>query len=131
MEFARETLEGQGVFTPLVALAKREEELFLPGREESLRLGAEDPGLRLLQQVRDEAHRFAVTSHRTRRDRLLRKSRLEDIPGIGRAKAAQLLSRYGSARAIERMDPEELARTPGIGPKLAGRILSALKEEHR
>lgn len=131
LAFAREILRELGISLPLVALAKREEELFLPDREEPLRLGAEDPGLRLLQQVRDEAHRFAVTSHRTRRDRLLRKSRLEDIPGIGRTKAAQLLSRYGSARAIERMDPEELARTPGIGPKLAGRILSALKEEHR
>ena len=131
LEFARETLEGQGVFTPLVALAKREEELFLPGRANPLRLPREDLALRLLQQVRDEAHRFAVTSHRSRRDRLLRASRLESIPGIGKGKAAQLLSRFGSAKAIARMAPEDLARTPGIGTVLAQRILTALKEEQR
>ena len=127
LEFAKRGLDGLGLGSvPVVALAEREEELFVPWRRESIRLSASDPGLLLLQRVRDEAHRYAITSHRKRRDKKFTRSTLEDIPGIGKNKTAQLLSRFGSMRAIAGLKPQELETVPGIGPVLAERIISAL-----
>ncbi|MDR3332051.1 MAG: excinuclease ABC subunit UvrC [Synergistaceae bacterium] len=127
LDFARRALVGLGLgSTATVALAKREEEIFIPGRHEPIRLGLNDPGLKLLQRVRDEAHRFAITSHRRKRDKKFSKSALEDIPGMGKNRVSQLLSRFGSIRAIAGLHQDELASVPGIGPVLAERILSAL-----
>ncbi|MDR2780083.1 MAG: excinuclease ABC subunit UvrC [Synergistaceae bacterium] len=127
LEFARAALVSLGLDSiPAVALAKRNEEIFLPGQNEPLRLGLDDPGLKLLQRVRDEAHRFAITSHRAARNKKFSKSALEDIPGMGKNRVAQLLSRFGSIRAIARLSEEEIASVPEVGPILAKRISKAL-----
>ena len=127
LDFARKALHALGLDqVATVALAKREEELFVPGRPEPIRLDLHDPGLRLLQRVRDESHRFAVSSHRKKREKKFSKSTLEDIPGMGKNKVAQLLSRFGSVRAIAKLDEKELSTIPGVGPVLAARILKAL-----
>ena len=132
LEFAQRALgELRLSSIPIVALAEREEEIFVPGRSESIRLDSSDPGLLLLQRVRDEAHRYAVTSHRKRRDKKFTRSTLEDIPGIGKNRTAQLLSRFGSLRAIAELKPGELETVPGIGSVLAGRIISALDLEEK
>lgn len=127
LDFARRALVDLGLGEiAIVSLAKREEEIFTPDRKKSIRLDLSDPGLRLLQRVRDEAHRYAITSHRKRRDKKFSKSALEEIPGIGKNRVAQLLSRFGSVRGIAKLRPEELAAVPGVGPILAERILRAL-----
>lgn len=130
LDFARKALDSLGLGSiATVALAKREEELFVPNRKEPIRLDLSDPGLRLLQRVRDEAHRYAITSHRKRRDKKFTRSALEDIPGIGKNRMAQLLTRFGSLRAIAKLEPHELASVPGVGPVLAERIIQALEAD--
>src|ERR1019366_9535930 len=84
----------------VVSLAKRIEELFLPGRRSPLLLEHSSPALQLLQRVRDEAHRFAVTHHRTRRDRAMTSSLLDELPGVGPARKRALLAHFGSPEAI-------------------------------
>jgi excinuclease ABC subunit C len=127
LEFAMSALGSLGLSKiPVVSLAKREEEIFIPDTKEPISLGLDDPGLQLLQRVRDESHRFAITSHRNARDKKFSRSALEDIPGMGKNRVAQLLSRYGSIRAIARLAPVELASVPGVGPVLAERVLKAL-----
>lgn len=127
LDFACRALGALGLGDiPVVALAKREEEIYTPGEKTPIKLDLADLGLRLLQRVRDEAHRFAVTSHRKRRNRKFTRSTLEDIPGIGKNRASQLLSRFGGMEAICSLTERELAAVPGVGPVLAGRIVSAL-----
>ena len=111
-------------------LAKEEELIYHNAGEDPLRLDFSDSALRLLQRIRDESHRFAVESHRSSRSSRLRRSALEDIPGIGKHRAAQLLGKFGSARNIASLSPLELMSAPGIGPAMAERILSALKENY-
>lgn len=105
---------------PVVGLAEREEELYLPGRAEPLRLPARDPGLQLLQRLRDEAHRFAITRHRRRRSREALASRLDEVPGIGPRRRQRLLREFGSAAGVAAASEAELARS--VGPALAGRL---------
>jgi excinuclease ABC subunit C len=129
LDFAMRALDSLGLGSiPTVALAKREEELYLPGRGEPMRLGLDDAGLNLLRRVRDESHRFAITTHRAKRDKKFSRSALEDIPGLGRNRVAQLLSRFGSVRAIAKLSRDELASVPGVGQVLAERVISALSE---
>ncbi len=126
---ARTALEQEGLDgVPLVGLAKREEEIILPGRRESLRLPRQDEGLKLLIRVRDEAHRFAVTFHRARRGRAALVSRLDGVPGVGSTRKRELLSAFGSVEAVEQASAEELSRVPGIGRATAERILEALRK---
>jgi excinuclease ABC subunit C len=103
----------------VVALAKRIEELFLPGRRAPLVLDHSTPALQLLQRVRDEAHRFAVTHHRTRRDRAMTSSLLDELPGVGPARKRALLTHFGSPEAVVAASSEELQAVPGLPAKVA------------
>lgn len=109
------------------ALAKREEEVFLPGRSAPVTLGRRDRALHLLQRLRDEAHRFAISYNRKLRSRRTLRSQLGEIPGVGPGRQQALLSRFGSVKAIREAEAEELARVPGIGQAMALRILTYLR----
>jgi excinuclease ABC subunit C len=113
----------------VVALAKREEEIFIPGRTEPIRLGRRDPALRLLQQIRNEAHRFAVEYNRKLRSRRTIRSALGDIPGIGPARQRDLLTRFGSIDGVRAAGEKAIARLPGFSDVLARRIISYLEQE--
>ncbi|HYM45332.1 MAG TPA: excinuclease ABC subunit UvrC [Solirubrobacteraceae bacterium] len=108
----------------VVSLAKRIEEIFLPGRRSPLVLDHSTPELQLLQRVRDEAHRFALTHHRMRRDRAMKSSLLDDLPGIGPARKRALLTYFGSPEAVARASREQLQTVPGLPAKI-GRELYA------
>jgi len=113
---------------PIASLAKREEEVFLPDRAEPLRLPRRSPGLRLLQRVRDEAHRFAVTYSRKRRQQRTITSELLAIPGVGSARRRALLERFGSLAGVRSATAQEIAALPGFSWRLAERILQRLSE---
>jgi excinuclease ABC subunit C len=111
---------------PLISLAKREEEIFVWGREEPLKLSRRSPGLRLLQQARDEAHRFAVTYNRKRRTMRTVTSELLKVPGIGPVKRRQLLKEFGSVQGVRDAGPEAIARLPGFNAERARKLLESL-----
>jgi excinuclease ABC subunit C len=111
---------------PVASLAKQEEEIFVPGRHQSILLPRQSQGLYLVQRIRDEAHRFAITAHRKRRDKAGIASRLDAVPGIGPAKRKALLIRFGSVDEIMKASTEELAKVPGITPGLAEAIRAYL-----
>ena len=111
---------------PLVGLAEENEELFLPGRGEPIRLPLEDRALSLLRYIRDEAHRFAVTYHRTLRQKKLTGSALDRIKGIGPRRKKALLTRFGSIKKIKEAGLEELMTVEGITEDLARAILEEL-----
>jgi excinuclease ABC subunit C len=104
---------------PVAALAKQQEELFTPGAASSILLPRQSQGLYLIQRVRDEAHRFAITAHRKRRDKAGIASRLDSIPGIGPARRKALLTRFGSLDGIRAASLDELRSVPGINESLA------------
>jgi excinuclease ABC subunit C len=110
---------------PVVGLAKQEEELFFPGRDQSLLLPRHSQGLYMVQRIRDEAHRFAITTHRRRRTREGLASRLEKVKGIGPGRRKALLDRFGSIERIMDAAIEELTDIPGITEEIA----AALKEQ--
>jgi excinuclease ABC subunit C len=114
---ALEPFRARGVL--VISLAKRIEEVFIPGRPAPLRLAHDTPELQLLQRVRDEAHRFAITHHRIRRDRAMTASILDELPGVGPARKRALLSHFGSPEAILAASREELEAVPGLPGKLA------------
>jgi excinuclease ABC subunit C len=103
----------------VIALAKRIEEVFVPGRRAPLLLDHSTPELQLLQRIRDEAHRFAITHHRSRRDRAMKGSLLDDLPGIGPARKRALLAYFGSPEAVAAASNEELQAVPGLPAKVA------------
>ena len=111
---------------PLVSLAKREEEIFIRGREEPLKLSRRSPALRLLQQARDEAHRFAVTYNRKRRSMRTVTSELLKVPGIGPVKRRQLLKEFGSVQGVREAGEEAIAKLPGFNPERARQLLESL-----
>jgi excinuclease ABC subunit C len=102
----------------IISLAKRIEEVFIPGRAAPLRLAHDTPELQLLQRVRDEAHRFAITHHRIRRDRAMTASILDELPGVGPARKRALLNHFGSPDAILAASRQELESVPGVPGKL-------------
>ena len=110
----------------VISLAKRVEEVFIPGRAAPLRLAHETPELQLLQRVRDEAHRFAITHHRSRRDRAMTSSILDELPGVGPARKRALLKHFGSPDAILAASREELEAVPGVPGKLAREVYREL-----
>ena len=111
---------------PIISLAKRLEEVYLPGRSDPVTIPRSSPALLLLKQIRDEAHRFAITYNRKVRTKRVIKSALDDIPGIGPAKRELLLKTFGSVKRIREASVEQLTAVKGITPKLAERIAEHL-----
>jgi excinuclease ABC subunit C len=110
----------------VVSLAKRIEEVFVPGRRAPLVLAHDTPELQLLQRVRDEAHRFAITHHRVRRDRAMTASILDDLPGVGPARKRTLLNHFGSPEAVLAATREQLEAVPGLPGKTARELYAHL-----
>jgi excinuclease ABC subunit C len=111
---------------PLISLAKREEEVFMWGRTEPLKLSRRSPALRLLQQARDEAHRFAVTYNRKRRSMRTVTSELLRVPGIGPVKRRRLLQEFGSVQGVREAGEEAIAKLPGFNAERARKLLESL-----
>jgi len=111
---------------PIVSLAKENEELFLPRISDPVVLPRDSQALFLVQRVRDEAHRFAVTFHRQKRSKATFQSRLDEIPGVGPKRKQALLRQFGSLKAIKEADAEALATVPGISRVVAEQIKAAL-----
>jgi excinuclease ABC subunit C len=107
-------------------LAKRLEEVWLPGEDGPVILPRSSEGLYLLQRVRDEAHRFAITYHRAKRAAALTASELDAVPGLGPARRATLLRQFGSLRKLTAATAEQIAQTPGFGTRTADAVYSAL-----
>ncbi len=124
---ALEELGSSGI--ALCGLAKRMEEVWLPGDGTPLILPRTSEGLYLLQRIRDEAHRFAITFHRSRRSKLMLDSLLDEIPNLGQVRRSALLERFGSVAAIRRASAEEIAAVPGIGESTASIVVSHLSRE--
>jgi excinuclease ABC subunit C len=110
----------------VIALAKREEEVFVPGRPDPIALDASSPGLHLLQRVRDEAHRFALGFHRQRRETKARESILDALPGVGPARKRALIRHFGSPERLLAASSDELESVPGVPAKTGRRIYAAL-----
>ena len=123
LSFARSAMLSVGFDIPILGLAKRLEEVFLPDQEESILLPRKSPALHLIQRVRDEAHRFCITYHRNLRQNAGMRSVLDEIPGIGPVKRKALLKSFKTIRAIREASPEALCQVPGIGPEQANTIL--------
>ncbi len=120
-------LEEVGVVdVAVVGLAKRLEEVWVPGEEHPVVMPRTSEGLYLLQRLRDEAHRFAITFHRQRRSRAMTSSALDGIPGLGEKRRKALLTHFGSVKRMRAADAEELAAVPGIGPALAALLAAEL-----
>jgi excinuclease ABC subunit C len=115
----------------VVSLAKRIEEVFRPGSSTPVVLAHDTAELQLLQRVRDEAHRFAITHHRQRRDRAMTESIMDDLPGIGPARKRALLQHFGSPDAVLAAGREELERVPGLPPKVARDLYAHLNRTGR
>jgi excinuclease ABC subunit C len=124
---ASDSVKRAGQTVPVVALAKRVEELFVPGSEEPVPIPANSPAKLLLMRIRDEAHRFAVGYHRNLRAKGQTRSALDGIPGLGEKKASALLRRFSSVAGIRAASEDELRQVEGIGPRLAQRIKQALQ----
>jgi excinuclease ABC subunit C len=115
----------------VIALAKRIEEVFVPGRVDPILLPASSPGLQLLQRIRDEAHRFAITFHRQRRDAAARGSMFDQLEGVGPARRRALLQHFGSAERIVQATRDELEGVPGVPAKVARNIYAQLHRTGR
>ena len=113
---------------PVVGLAKRLEEVWVPNEEDPVILPRSSEGLYLLQRLRDEAHRFAITHHRGRRSASMVESLLDDVPGLGEVRRKTLLKHFGSLRKLRAATAEEIAQVPGIGPSTAAAIKDAVAE---
>ena len=127
LQAALTALDRIGIELPIVGLAKREEEIWVPDRPEPVRLSRKDPALQLIQRVRDEAHRFAITKHRQRRGKRMRETGLTEIPGVGPARARLLLRRFGSVKGLRGADPTEIAAA--VGPSTARAVADYLGRE--
>jgi excinuclease ABC subunit C len=126
LQAALTALDRIGVELPVVGLAKREEEIWMPDRPEPVRLSRKDPALKLIQRLRDEAHRFAITRHRGRRGKRMRETSLTDIPGIGPTRARRLLKRFGSLAGLAAAAPAEIASA--VGPSTARAVSEYLDQ---
>ena len=124
---AQRALDELGIDdVPVCGLAKRLEEVWVPGQEDPVVLPRTSEGLYLLQRVRDEAHRFAITHHRGRRSRSMVESALDDVPGLGEVRRKALLRQFGSLKRLRAADVDEVAAVPGIGTRTAEAVVTAL-----
>jgi excinuclease ABC subunit C len=112
---------------PVCGLAKRLEEVWLPDQEDPVIFARTSEGLYLLQRVRDEAHRFAITHHRSRRSKSMVESLLDDVPGLGEVRRRTLVKHFGSLRKLRAAEVDEIAQVPGIGPRTAVAIKDAVE----
>jgi excinuclease ABC subunit C len=125
---ARQALEELGIDDiPVCGLAKRLEEVWLPGQSDPVILARTSEGLYLLQRIRDEAHRFAITHHRSRRSKTMVESMLDDVPGLGEVRRKTLMKHFGSLKKLRLASVEEIATVPGIGPHTATAIKEAVE----
>jgi excinuclease ABC subunit C len=115
----------------VIALAKRDEEVFVPGQSQPIRLDRSSPGLQLLQRIRDEAHRFAVGFHRQRREKRGFESIFDTLQGVGPARRRALIAHFGSVDGVLAATPEELEGVPGVPPKTARSIYAQLHKAGR
>jgi excinuclease ABC subunit C len=111
---------------PVAGLAKENEWLYVPGSSDPIVLPPNSPGLHLVMRVRDEAHRFAITYHRTRRDKAMTRSALDTLPGVGPVRRKRLLTVFGSVNAIRRASVDEIAAVKGMTPALAASLKASL-----
>ncbi len=116
---------------PVCGLAKRLEEVWLPGREDPVILPRTSEALYLLQRLRDEAHRFAITHHRSRRSKSMVESVLDEVTGLGEVRRKTVLRRFGSLKRLRAATVEEIAEVPGIGPRTAEAIVAALADKQQ
>jgi len=124
---AKEVLDELGLHDlPLAGIAKQREELFLPGAREPIVLPGTSPALHLVQRLRDEAHRFAITYHRNLRGKRQTRSAFDELPGLGPKRRRALLRTFGSVKRVREASVEEIAAVPGIGAGLAERLHEAL-----
>ena len=124
---AQRALDELGVDDVAVCgLAKRLEEVWVPGQSRPVVLPRTSEALYLLQRVRDEAHRFAIAYHRQRRSRSMTTSALDDVPGLGATRRAALLKRFGSVKRLREAGVAEIAQVPGVGPRTAEAVAAAL-----
>lgn len=114
---------------PVIGLAKRLEEVFIPGYSQAQNIPKTSPAVILLRRIRDEAHRFAITFHRSKRGKAMVKSLLDDIPGIGQTRRKKLLSTFGSVKKIAEHSANDIAKQTGIPMKLAQEILTVLTKD--
>ena len=135
LRYAQEALnELQLDAIPLVAIAKGVsrkpglEQILLPNATSALAISETDPALHLIQQIRDEAHRFAITGHRNKRQKKQQKSTLETISGLGPKRRQTLLKQFGGLQGIKRAGVDELSKIPGISSQLALRIYDHFRE---
>jgi excinuclease ABC subunit C len=111
---------------PVAGLAKENEWLYVPGNPDPIALPPNSAGLHLVMRVRDEAHRFAITYHRNRRDKAMTKSALDTLTGVGPVRRKRLLTVFGSVNAIKRASVDEIAAVKGMSPALASHVKAAL-----
>jgi excinuclease ABC subunit C len=116
---------------PVCGLAKRLEEVWLPGQEDPVILPRTSEGLYLLQRIRDEAHRFAITHHRSRRSKTMVESLLDDVPGLGEVRRRTLIKHFGSLKKLRAATIDEIAQVPGIGTRTATAIAGAVATSPR
>src|SRR5690349_22971037 len=126
---AQRALDELGIDdVPVCGLAKRLEEVWLPAEPDPVIMARTSEGLYLLQRIRDEAHRFAITHHRSRRSKSMVESLLDDVPGLGEVRRKTLIKHFGSLKKLRAATAEEIAMVPGIGPATADAILQAVAQ---
>jgi excinuclease ABC subunit C len=126
---AKRALDELGIDDiPVCGLAKRLEEVWLPDEDDPVILARSSEGLYLLQRVRDEAHRFAITHHRSRRSKSMVESLLDDVPGLGEVRRKTLLKHFGSLKKLRAASVDDIGLVPGIGPRTAAAIKEAVTE---
>ena len=131
LEFAQRAMHELGFHVPMMGLAKRNEEIVLPNSAQNIVLPKNSAELHLLQRIRDEAHRFAITYHRSLRQNHALRSRLDEIPGIGKKRRSALLREYPLPAQLEQATAEQLGAVPGMNKRSAQALWDALHSDQQ